>query len=211
MCGRRLPGGRLGANRPPRDHGVVTQHDIEAACAASVDPEPVDAVFAELAGDLAPACRRRDLRANALLYLRGLLIPGVAGNCWSLAEAVGLDRPYRLQHLLERASWDEDAARDAVRSFLARHLGADGGVLIFDETGQAKKGEATAAAGRQYSGTMGRVENVIVAVYTSYATERGHALIDRDIYVKFPLGGGQLILRPPGSVFGGSAVVLRVG
>jgi SRSO17 transposase len=42
----------------------------------------------------------------------------------------------------------------------------------------------TAAAGRQYSGTMGRVENVIVAVYTTYATSRGHALIDRDLYVQ---------------------------
>jgi hypothetical protein len=107
---------------------------MEAACAVIVDPEPVDAVFAELTAGLAPSCQRRDLRANALLYVRGLLMPGVAGNCWSLAEAVGLDRPYRLQHLLERASWDQDAARDAVRSFLVRHLGADGGVLIFDIT-----------------------------------------------------------------------------
>jgi len=144
----------------------------------------MEAVFGELAGDLAPVYRRRDLRANALLYLRGLLMPQVSGNCWSIAEAVGLDRPYRLHHLLERAAWDEDAARDAVRSFLVRHLGADDGVLIFDETGQAKKGTMTAAAGRQYSGTMGRVENVIVAVYTTYATERGHALIDRDLYVQ---------------------------
>ncbi|GAA4824988.1 hypothetical protein GCM10023220_68520 [Streptomyces ziwulingensis] len=31
---------------------------------------------------------------------------------------------------------------------------------------------------------MGRVENVIVAVYTTYATKRGHALIDRDLYVQ---------------------------
>ncbi|MDQ2804631.1 MAG: transposase [Pseudomonadota bacterium] len=54
--------------------------------------------------------------------------------------------------MLARASWDEDAARDAVRAFLVRHLGAHGGVLIFDETGQAKKGTMTAAAGRQYSG-----------------------------------------------------------
>jgi SRSO17 transposase len=144
----------------------------------------MEAVFAELAADLAPVYRRRDARANALLYLRGLLMPQVAGNCWSIAEAVGLDRPHRLHHLLGRASWDEDAARDAVRAFLARHLGADGGVLIFDETGQAKKGTMTAAAGRQYSGTMGRVENVIVAVYTTYATNRGHALIDRDLYVQ---------------------------
>ena len=62
--------------------------------------------------------------------------------------------------------------RDAVHAFLARHLGADGGVLIFDETGQPKKGTATAAASRHFFGTMGRVENVIVSVYTTYATER---------------------------------------
>ncbi|OHV48387.1 hypothetical protein BCD48_15495 [Pseudofrankia sp. BMG5.36] len=35
----------------------------------------------------------RGLRASGVLYLRGLLMPGVAGNCWSIAEAVGLDRP----------------------------------------------------------------------------------------------------------------------
>ncbi|MBD2835236.1 IS701 family transposase [Streptomyces pratensis] len=144
----------------------------------------MEAVFAELAADHAPVYRRRDLRANGVLYLRGLLMPGVAGNCWSIAEAVGLDRPYRLHHLLERARWEEDTARDVVRAFLTRHLGADGGVLIFDERGQAKKGTKTAAVGRQYSGTMGRVENVIVAVYTTYATKRGHALIDRDLYVQ---------------------------
>lgn len=175
---------RLGAHRPPRDHDVVTHNEDWAACAASVDPELMEAAFAELAADLAAVCRRRDVRANGLLYLRGLLMPQVAGNCWSIAEAVGLHRPHRLHHLLERACWDEDAARDAVRAFLARHLGTDGGVLIFDETGQAKKGTATAAVGRQYSGTMGRVENVIVAVYTTYATDRGHALIDRDLYVQ---------------------------
>ena len=83
------------------------------------------AAFAELAADLAPVYHRRDLRANGLLYLRGLLMPQAAGNCWSIAEAVGLDRPCRLHHLLDRACWDEDAARDAVRAFLTRHLGAD--------------------------------------------------------------------------------------
>ncbi|WP_370415290.1 transposase [Streptomyces fradiae] len=111
-------------------------------------------------------------------------MPAAAGNCWSIAETVGPDRPYRLHHLLERARREEDTARDMVRAFLTRHLGADGGVLIFDETGQAKKGTKTAALGRRYSGTMGRVENVIVAVYTTYATKQGHALIDQDLYVQ---------------------------
>lgn len=99
----------------------------------------MEKVFAELAVSLAPVFHRRDLRQNALLYLRGLLMPQVEGNCRSLAETVGLARPCRLHHLVERAVRDEDAAGDAVRFFPARHLGADAGVLIFDETGQAKK------------------------------------------------------------------------
>lgn len=84
----------------------------------------MEVTFAELAADLAPVYHRRDLRVNGLLYLRGLLMPQVAGNCWSIAEAVGLDRPYRLHHLLDRACCDEDAARDAVRAFLTRLIAA---------------------------------------------------------------------------------------
>jgi SRSO17 transposase len=36
---------------------------------------------------------------------------------------------------------------------------------------------------RQYSGTGGRVENSQVAVFLSYASSRGRALIDRRIYL----------------------------
>src|SRR6516162_5370327 len=36
---------------------------------------------------------------------------------------------------------------------------------------------------RQYSGTAGRVENSQVAVYLTYAAPRGHALIDRALYL----------------------------
>jgi len=36
---------------------------------------------------------------------------------------------------------------------------------------------------RQYSGTAGRIENAQVAVYLTYAAPRGHALIDRALYL----------------------------
>jgi SRSO17 transposase len=36
---------------------------------------------------------------------------------------------------------------------------------------------------RQYSGTAGRVENCQVAVFLSYASSAGHALIDRELYL----------------------------
>ena len=39
------------------------------------------------------------------------------------------------------------------------------------------------AVQRQYTGTAGRIENVQVAVYLTYTAPRGHALIDRALYV----------------------------
>jgi SRSO17 transposase len=161
----------------------VTQVEYGTACAVSVEVGGFDAHLAELSGLIAPCFSRRDLRSNAAAYMRGLLCTGVAGNCWAIAQAVGHDRPYRLQHLLSGAVWDEDAVRDQVRGFVARHLG-QGGVLIFDETGDLKKGTSTAGAGRQYTGTAGRIENAIVAVYATYATALGHGLVDRDLYVQ---------------------------
>jgi hypothetical protein len=171
------------AGRPLRDHHGVTQAEYGAACTARVEAGGFGVHLAELSGLMAPCFSRRDLKSNAFAYMRGLLCPGIAGNCWAIAQAVGYDRPYRLQHLLSGALWDEDAVRDHVRGFVARHLG-DGGVLIFDETGDLKKGTSTAGASRQYTGTAGRIENAIVAVYATYATPLGHGLVDRDLYVQ---------------------------
>ncbi|MBR7825202.1 IS701 family transposase [Actinospica sp. MGRD01-02] len=169
--------------RPPRDHHGAIHAECGAAHTASAELSGFEAHLAELSGLIAPCFSRRDLRSNASAYILGLLCPGTAGNCWSRAQAAGHSRPHRLQHLLSGAVWDEDEVRDAVRSFVACHLG-EGGVLIFDETGDLKKGTATAGAGRQYTGTAGRIENAVVAVYATYATPLGHALIDRELHVQ---------------------------
>jgi len=56
-------------------------------------------------------------------------------------------------------------------------------VLVIDETGDVKKGVHTVGVQRQYTGTAGRIENAQVAVYLAYASDRGHALIDRELYL----------------------------
>ena len=88
-----------------------------------------------------------------------------------------------MQHLLSRACWDAEAVRDDVRGYVTGHLGDPGAVLVVDETGDVKKGTATAGVQRQYTGTAGRVENAQVAVYLTYAAPGGHALIDRELYL----------------------------
>jgi SRSO17 transposase len=88
-----------------------------------------------------------------------------------------------MQHLLAAARWDADAVRDDLREYVTGHLGSPDGVLVVDETGDVKKGTASAGVQRQYSGTAGRVENCQVAVFLSYAGPAGHALIDRELYL----------------------------
>ena len=88
-----------------------------------------------------------------------------------------------MQHLLSRAAWNTDAVAGELRGFVVDHLGAADGILVVDETGDLKKDRSTVGVQRQYTGTAGRIENAQVAVYLGYATRRGHALIDRELYL----------------------------
>jgi SRSO17 transposase len=88
-----------------------------------------------------------------------------------------------LQHLLRKAKWDTDGVRDDLRRYVVERLGETDAVFVVDETGDLKKGTHTVGVQRQYTGTAGRIENAQVAVYLTYASARGHALIDRDLYL----------------------------
>jgi SRSO17 transposase len=162
----------------------VTNHDQETAASIIVEPELLEGKLAELAADIAGAFGRVEPRRTALAYLRGLLSEVPRKNCWHLARHAGDLSPDKMQRMLSRANWDEDAVRDAGRSFVVKHLRSSDAVLVLDETGQEKKGTRTAGVGRQYTGTAGKVTNCIVAVYATYAGRHGHALIDSELYVQ---------------------------
>jgi SRSO17 transposase len=126
---------------------------------------------------------RAEARHRALAYIQGLLSPAERKNGWQLAEINGDTTPYGVQHLLGRALWEADAVRDALRCYVLAHLGDPAAVLVIDETGFLKKGQQSAGVARQYSGTAGRVENCQIGVLAAYASGRGQALIDRELYV----------------------------
>src|SRR3954463_8674012 len=126
---------------------------------------------------------RPEPRRQAGLYLEGLLSATERKNGWQLAEQIGDARPWRTQRVLSHALWDADAAQELCRDYVLEHLGAPDGVLVVDETGFLKKGEHSAGVARQYSGTAGRIENVQIGVFLAYASNKGHALIDRELYL----------------------------
>jgi SRSO17 transposase len=88
-----------------------------------------------------------------------------------------------MQRLLSSAAWDADAVLGDVRDWVVSYLGDPGAIVVSDETGDVKKGSCTVGVQRQDTGTAGRIENSQVAVYLTYALERGHALMDRALYL----------------------------
>ena len=159
-------------------------NEIAAVAAAHrVDPDRWWTQFGALIDRIGP----RFSRYEPLRHAAGLMLGMVSGldrkNCWTIAEHRGDRSPDGLQHLLSRAKWDADAVRDDLRDYVVDAFGDPGAVLVVDETGDVKKGTATVGVQRQYSGTAGRIENAQVAVYLTYAAPRGHALIDRALYL----------------------------
>ncbi len=134
-------------------------------------------------GRIAGRFARVEPRRRARAFVLGLLSGLRRKNCWTIAEHAGDVTPDGMQHLLAVARWDAGAVRDDVRGYVVEHLGSPDAVLVVDETGDVKKGSASAGVQRQYTGTAGRVENCQVAVFLSYAARRGHALIDRELYL----------------------------
>jgi SRSO17 transposase len=126
---------------------------------------------------------RSEPRARSLVYLQGLLSGCERKNGWQLAEWMEEAAPYRVQHLLDRARWDADAARDQLRNYVQQELHGPDAVLIVDETGFLKKGLHSAGVKRQYTGTAGRIENSQVGVFLCYDSDKGAALVDRELYI----------------------------
>jgi SRSO17 transposase len=141
------------------------------------------AEFERLVERIGPRFARPEVRRRFAGFLRGLLGDVERKNGWQLAEHARETTPDGMQRLLTTARWDADALRDDVRAYVVEHLGNPGGVLVVDETGFLKKGGKSAGVQRQYSGTAGRIENCQVGVFLTYASPRGRALVDRELYL----------------------------
>ncbi|MFI6176386.1 IS701 family transposase [Nonomuraea sp. NPDC051191] len=127
--------------------------------------------------------RRPEVRHRARACIGGLLSGLERKNGWSLAEYAGEATPDGMQRLFNAAKWDVDGVRDDIRPYLTTHLGERDAVLVGDDTGFVKQGTRSAGVQRQYTGTLGKVANCQIGVFLGYASSRGRALLDRELYL----------------------------
>lgn len=127
---------------------------------------------------------RTESREHFRQYLQGLLAPLARKNSWTISEFTGERRPTAIQRFINLTPWDADGLRDEVRSYAMEYFADARAVLIADPTGFAKKGKKSAGVQRQYSGTLGRIDNCQIGVFLAYANTAGdRVLIDRELYL----------------------------
>src|SRR5438034_7773803 len=164
----------MGASRP-----VIEAEDAATLDEVAAWARGLGAMHARIAHRFG----RPEPRRRALQYLTGLLSPVERKNGWQLAEQAGEPTPDGMQRLLATADWDAEQVRDDLRAYVVEHLGDPAAVLVIDETGFLKKGTTSVGVQRQYSGTAGKVDNCQLGVFLAYASAKGRAFIDRELYL----------------------------
>ena len=133
---------------------------------------------------LRPLFAAPSVAASAAAFLDTLLGPERRKTGWMRAEAAGDPGPWRQQAVLGRSHWDADVLRDrGARLCRSRRWPRATRCWSIDETGFLKQGKASCGVGRQYTGSAGKITNCQIGVFAAYVSARGHALIDRQLYL----------------------------
>jgi len=148
--------------------------------------DDVDDFVAELKGfheQFNECFLRSESRDNFFRYMVGQFGPLERKSIEPIAIAVEGGKIRAMQRFVSDAPWDDEKIMTKYRTIMIDDLGHPDGVLIFDETGFVKKGDDSIGVGKQYCGTIGKVENCQVGVFAAYASPSGYALIDKRLYI----------------------------
>jgi SRSO17 transposase len=126
---------------------------------------------------------RSEPRENLHRYLVGQFSQIERKSIEPIALRVEGGEVRSMQRFISDVVWDEPALIKKHHSIVGDDMGDPAGVLIFDESGYAKKGDDSAGVARQYCGSLGKVENCQVGVFAAYASPQGYALLDTELFV----------------------------
>lgn len=131
---------------------------------------------------------RRERREAMRAYVAGLLLDGERKSIVPMAARLVDDEGevqamrQRLQECVTISGWPAAEVWRRLAVHVEREMpGVE--AYVIDDTGFPKKGKHSVGVQRQYSGTLGRIDNCQVAVSTHLASEQGSACIGMDLYL----------------------------
>jgi len=116
-------------------------------------------------------------------YLRGLMSELPRKSVEPIALAFTGEKGVRsLQQFMKRSPLDEAAILKEYQKQLAMRISSENGMLSVDGSDSVKKGKHSVGVGRQYCGTIGKVESCQAGVFTAYAGGAMGLLIENCIF-----------------------------
>ena len=129
-----------------------------------------------------PLFGREEQRDHVRLAIAGRLGGLERKTCEPIAREADVPRR-ALQRFVGAGQWDDEAVMSELREQVATDLGDAGGVLVLDPSSFPKQGTESCGVKRQWCGRLGKTDNCQVGVFLSYASAKGHTMLDRQLYL----------------------------
>jgi SRSO17 transposase len=128
--------------------------------------------------------KTRNLKEQALQYLKGKFIEKGRGNMTIYARNIEGTNNQRVQHFISDSPWDEKPVIDQIQVDVTNLIGDKiNGSIHIDESGFKKDGKDSVGVKRQYLGRLGKIENCQMGVFLGYANGNRRTLIDERLYL----------------------------
>lgn len=131
---------------------------------------------------------RSEARQALADYMTGLLLDGDRKSIQPMAARLVADKDeteamrQRLQQCVVHGKWTDEAFRTRLQKVIFKRF-VSPEALVIDDTGFPKKGIHSPGVQRQYSGTLGRVDNCQIAVSTHIAKRDSSCCLEMDLYL----------------------------
>jgi SRSO17 transposase len=126
--------------------------------------------------------RTRDQSLLAYHYLSGLLRMKTKRNFTEIGRQTMMCGE-RIQHFMTNSPWVTDAVCRQVQADIVATPALAGGVLVLDESADAKSGTYSAGAARQYNGRLGKVDVCQVGVFLTFVEGPWWAWVDSELFI----------------------------
>lgn len=163
---------------------------VETVPEMTLTPQEIENLFEEVEayhGIYNPLFQRREQRERSKGYLCGLLNPEIENKAIEpMVLAMSGDDPNEIratQHFVSVGAWDDEVILTQHWREVATDLGSEQGVFTLDGSDFPKQGSESVGVKWQYCGELGKVTNCQAGVFVGYASEQGHTLLDRRLYL----------------------------
>jgi SRSO17 transposase len=126
---------------------------------------------------------RREQRHWSHKYLEGQMLELERKSIEPMAQALEDGNIQAMQQFISAGAWSDAAVIQAHHAQVAQTLGRPDGILIVDGCDFPKQGDDSVGVARQYGGPLGKIANCQASVVLAYASQVGHTLLDRRLFL----------------------------